>query len=105
MRRVNFLPNIITAFGLAIGLFVIFKTNMIAPGLSSYEILYISAFLILLAAFADVLDGAVARIIHAESEFGFMFDSLADAISFGVAPSVLFLKNLSLEQGTGLSFY
>lgn len=105
MRRVNFLPNIITAFGLACGLFVIFKTNMIGPGLSSYQILYTSAFLLLLAAFADVLDGAVARIIHAESEFGFMFDSLADAVSFGIAPSVLFLKNLSLEQGTGLSFF
>jgi CDP-diacylglycerol--serine O-phosphatidyltransferase len=43
--------------------------------------------------------------MHAESEFGFMFDSLADAVSFGVAPSVLLLKNLSLEQGTGLSFF
>lgn len=105
MRRVNFLPNIITAFGLSCGLFVIFKTNMIGPGSSTFQMLYISAFLLLLAAFADVLDGAIARIIHAESEFGFMFDSLADAVSFGVAPSVLFLKNLSLEQGTGLSFF
>jgi CDP-diacylglycerol--serine O-phosphatidyltransferase len=67
--------------------------------------LYTSAFLLLLAAFADVLDGAIARIIRAESEFGFMFDSLADAVSFGIAPSVLFLKHLSVEQGTGLSFF
>jgi len=105
MRRVNFLPNIITAFGLACGLFVIFKVNMIGPGSGTFQMLYTSAFLLLLAAFADLLDGAVARIIRAESEFGFMFDSLADAVSFGIAPSVLFLKNLSLEQGTGLSFF
>ncbi len=105
MRRVNFLPNIITAFGLACGLFVIFKVNMVSPGTSTFHMLYISAFLLLLAAFADVLDGAVARIIRAESEFGFMFDSLADAVSFGIAPSVLFLKVLSVEQGTGLSFF
>lgn len=105
IRRVNFLPNMITAFGLSCGLFVIFKVNMIEAGSGTFHMLYTSAFLLLLAAFADVLDGAVARIIRAESEFGFMFDSLADAVSFGIAPSVLFLKNLSLEQGTGLSFF
>jgi CDP-diacylglycerol--serine O-phosphatidyltransferase len=65
----------------------------------------VSTLLLLVAAFADLLDGAVARAFRAESEFGFIFDSLADAISFGVAPSVLLLKSLSLEQGTGLSFY
>ena len=58
-----------------------------------------------MAAFADLLDVAIARVIRAESEFGFVFDSLADAVSFGVAPSVLLLKSLSLEQGTGLSFF
>jgi len=105
MRQVNFLPNIITAFGLACGLFVIFKINMVEPGESNYQILYSSSLLLLLAAFADLLDGVVARVIRAESEFGFMFDSLADAVSFGIAPSVLMLKTLSLEQGTGLSFF
>lgn len=105
MRKVNFLPNIITAFSLACGLFVIFKINMVEPGASTYQILYSSSLLLLLAAFADVLDGAVARVIRAESEFGFIFDSLADAVSFGLAPSVLILKTLSLEQGTGISFF
>ncbi len=105
MRQFYLLPNIITAFGLSCGLFVVFKANMTEPGVGTYELLYSSALLLLLAAFADLLDGAVARIIHAESEFGSMFDSLADAISFGVAPSVLFLKSLSLEPATGLSFF
>lgn len=97
-------PNIITAFGLACGLFVIFKINMLEPGAGDYEVVRISAILLLVAALADFIDGALARAIHAESEFGFVFDSLADAISFGVAPSVLMLKTLSLEQGTLLSF-
>ncbi len=105
MRQVNLLPNIITAFGLACGLFVIFKINMVEPGAGTYQILYSSTLLLLVAAFADVLDGAVARVIRAESEFGVMFDSLSDAVSFGIAPAVLTLKNLSLEQGTGLSFF
>ncbi|MBS0651545.1 MAG: CDP-alcohol phosphatidyltransferase family protein [Verrucomicrobia bacterium] len=105
MRRVYLIPNIITAFGLACGLFVIFKVNMVEPGSGTYQVLQTSVLLLLLAAFADLLDGAVARAMRAESEFGVMFDSLADAISFGVAPSVLMLKSLSLEQGTGLSFF
>lgn len=105
MRKINVVPNIITAFGLACGLFAIFKVNMVEPGSGTYQLLMASALLILLAAVADVLDGAIARFMHAESEFGFMFDSLSDAISFGVAPSVLLLKFLSLEQGTGLSLY
>lgn len=105
MRQIYLIPNIITAFGLSCGLFVIFKTNMTEPGSGMYELLHSSALLFLLTAFADLLDGAVARIIRAESEFGSMFDSLADAISFGVAPSVLFLKSLSLQHGTGLSFF
>lgn len=105
MRRVYIIPNIITAFALACGLFVIFKVNMLEPGSGNYQVLHTSILLLLLAAFADVMDGALARAMHAESEFGFIFDSLADAVSFGVAPSVLMLKSLSLEQGTGLSFF
>ncbi len=104
-KRVYFIPNAITAFALACGLFVIFKINMVEPGEGSYHVLFTSLLLLLVAAVADVLDGAVARIIKAESEFGVVFDSLSDAVTFGVAPSVLLLKSLSLEQGTGLSFF
>lgn len=104
-KRVYFIPNAITAFGLACGLFVIFKINMVEPGEGSYHVLFTSLLLLLVAAIADVLDGAVARIIKGESEFGIIFDSLSDAVTFGVAPSVLLLKSLSLEQGTGLSFF
>ena len=105
MRRINILPNIITAFALSCGLFVIFKVNMVEPGGGTYLLLYTSVLLLLLAGFADFVDGATARLFHAESEFGFMFDSLADAVSFGIAPSVLLLKCLPLELGTGLAAY
>ncbi len=104
MKRVYFVPNIITAFGLACGLFVIFKINMLQPGGGDYEVVYTSVLLLLLAVLADFMDGAMARVFRAESEFGVVFDTLADAVSFGVAPSVLLLKTLSLEQGTFISF-
>jgi CDP-diacylglycerol---serine O-phosphatidyltransferase len=104
MKRVYLVPNIVTAFGLACGLFVIFKVNMVEPGSGDYEVIHSSALLLLIAMLADFIDGALARAIHAESEFGILFDTLADSVSFGVAPSVLLLKTLSLEQGTAISF-
>ena len=97
MRRVYLVPNIITTFGLACGLFVIFKVDMVEAGTGTLQLLTVSSLLLLLAAFADLLDGMVARAFRAESEFGFMFDSLADAVSFGVAPSVLMLKGLFIR--------
>lgn len=104
MKKLHILPNFITAFGLACGLFVIFKVNMVEPGSCYYKVIKTSVLFLLLAAFADFIDGAVARVFHAESDFGCIFDSLADAVSFGIAPSVLFLKSLSLKPGTYLSF-
>ncbi|ASA20150.1 CDP-diacylglycerol--serine O-phosphatidyltransferase [Paenibacillus donghaensis] len=47
--------------------------------------------LILLAAFSDVLDGLLARLLHCSSDFGKQLDSLADMISFGAAPAFLIL--------------
>lgn len=104
MKRIYLVPNIITAFGLACGLFVIFKVNMLREGVGDFDLVRTSVILLLAAALADVIDGALARAIRAESEFGFVFDTLADSISFGVAPSVLMLKTLSLEPGTFFSF-
>jgi len=48
-----------------------------------------SSLLIGVAALLDALDGRVARLTGTTSEFGKEFDSLADVISFGVAPAVL----------------
>lgn len=48
-----------------------------------------AVWLIGLAALLDALDGKVARITNSSSKFGVEYDSLADVVSFGVAPSVL----------------
>lgn len=104
LKKIALLPNVVTAFGLSCGLFVIFKMNMIGIGEANPQVLTAVTGILLLAAFADLLDGAIARAIKAESDFGGIFDSLADAISFGVAPSVIILKTLSIPPGTKLSF-
>ena len=49
----------------------------------------LAAILIVVAAVCDGLDGRVARLTHSTSEFGEEYDSLADLVSFGVAPAVL----------------
>ena len=74
-------------------------------GSADENVLKVAAGLLLLAGFFDLLDGALARAMNAESEFGGFFDCLADAISFGVAPSVIVIKSLSLNPGTPLSFF
>lgn len=104
LKKIALLPNVVTAFGLSCGLFVIFKMNMTGVGEVNSQILTAVTGILLLAAFADLLDGAIARAMKAESDFGGIFDSLADAISFGVAPTVIILKSLSVAPGTKLSF-
>ena len=49
----------------------------------------LAAILVIVAALLDGLDGRVARLTNSTSEFGEEYDSLADLVSFGVAPAVL----------------
>lgn len=48
-----------------------------------------AAILLIIAGFLDTFDGRIARMTHTESDFGKEFDSLADVITFGVAPALL----------------
>jgi CDP-diacylglycerol---serine O-phosphatidyltransferase len=94
VKQIFLIPNAITAFGLTCGLFVIFKTSLADVNPNLFSLLQASAILLLIAAIADLADGAVARLIKAESEFGGQFDSLSDSVTFGVAPPLLILKSL-----------
>ncbi|CUS77332.1 CDP-diacylglycerol---serine O-phosphatidyltransferase [Candidatus Kryptonium thompsonii] len=58
-----------------------------------------SAWFIIIAAIFDSLDGTMARLTKSATEFGVELDSLADVISFGVAPSVLVYKFYFHELG------
>jgi CDP-diacylglycerol---serine O-phosphatidyltransferase len=98
LKRMHLFPNIITAFGLICGLFVIFKMAVTDVTCHNFEVLQFSAIILLLAAAADLLDGAVARLMGAESDFGVFFDSVADSITFGVAPSVIVLTSLNVDS-------
>lgn len=58
---------------------------------------------IVLGAVFDMLDGMMARLVKASSEFGVELDSLCDVVTFGVAPSAILYKAFFFQYpGTGL---
>lgn len=59
----------------------------------------LAAVLVLVAALCDVLDGWAARLLGVHSELGMQLDSLADVVSFGVAPAMLLLNYLMAHAG------
>lgn len=75
-------PNLFTIGNLICGSVAVLH---IATGFDTTPAVY----LILLAAILDLFDGAVARALGADGELGKQLDSLADVVSFGVAPSVI----------------
>jgi CDP-diacylglycerol--serine O-phosphatidyltransferase len=109
--KIYFLPNLMTACNLACGFFAVL---MIFRGLvevgsakippkeyyehvkSYYEY---AILLIFGSCLFDLLDGRLARLGGQESPFGQEFDSLADIISFGMAPAMLLSKAVLFPLG------
>ncbi len=60
---------------------------------------HLSALMIFIATFFDLIDGLLARLTKTASMFGVELDSLADVISFGVAPSFLIYKAYFINFG------
>lgn len=88
--KIYFLPNLMTAGNLFCGFIAL--TRIVEADLNSANFTHVirsGLFFILLACIFDILDGRVARMGGVESPFGREFDSLADIISFGVAPAFL----------------
>jgi len=73
------IPSLFTLMNLLCG----FSAILIAE-------LHISTMLLLAGMFFDVIDGLVARLLKVQSQFGKELDSLADLVSFGVAPAYLY---------------
>jgi CDP-diacylglycerol--serine O-phosphatidyltransferase len=89
LRKTLFLlPNIITLSSIFCG-FDSIRLSATATGDDDY---YRASVLLVFALFFDMLDGRVARLTKTQSAFGLQIDSLADVISFGVAPGLLVYK-------------
>jgi CDP-diacylglycerol--serine O-phosphatidyltransferase len=77
----NFIPNLLTGINLFLGFWAIilaFEGNVLT-----------ACWLIVVASICDGLDGKIARFIHRSSDIGLELDSLADVVSFGVAPGIV----------------
>jgi CDP-diacylglycerol--serine O-phosphatidyltransferase len=87
--KIYFLPNVLTGANLFCGFVALTKIVQWDAESGNYRDIQVALLFILLAGIFDLLDGRVARMGGAESPFGREFDSLADIISFGVAPAFL----------------
>jgi CDP-diacylglycerol--serine O-phosphatidyltransferase len=90
-RGVYILPNLFTTGNLFCGFWAIVSVFQ--------EKFFYAAIAILLASVFDLLDGKVARLSGATSKFGVQYDSLADLVSFGVAPALLAFSWALREYG------
>ncbi|MDY0095850.1 MAG: CDP-diacylglycerol--serine O-phosphatidyltransferase [Candidatus Vecturithrix sp.] len=81
MKKIYLLPNLFTLGNIFFGFYSIIFTISGA--------FVRAAYMIIIAGFFDVFDGKIARATNSTSRFGVEFDSLADLVSFGVAPGVL----------------
>jgi len=80
-KGIYILPNLFTSLNLFAGFYAI---------VSSIDGKFVAAsYAILVAAVFDSLDGKVARVTNTASKFGIEYDSLADLISFGLAPGLM----------------
>ena len=77
----HIIPSVFTSLHLICGMFSI---------ILAFEGHYVpAAWLVLLALIFDSLDGRLARALDSNSQFGLVYDSLSDIISFGVAPAMV----------------
>jgi len=102
-RRIYVLPGLFTAANLFFGFLAIIRCiqarHLLSPALA-HDYYIQAVWCVLLAAFCDSLDGRIARLGKRESLFGKEFDSIADMVSFGVAPSLMvFFLVLSPTEG------
>ncbi|MEO5628706.1 MAG: CDP-diacylglycerol--serine O-phosphatidyltransferase [Thermomonas sp.] len=95
-RGIYLLPNLFTTAGLFGGFFAI-----IAASQGRIEAACVAIFI---AGILDGIDGRVARLTNTQSEFGVQYDSLADLVSFGMAPAlVMYHWSLSSMKLDGIT--
>jgi len=85
------IPNMLTLVNLLAGILSIY-IGMLGD-------LKVAAYLIFIAAILDFMDGFAARMLNAYSDIGKQLDSLADLVSFGVAPGFILLNMISISHG------
>lgn len=87
----KYIPNILTLLNLTFGLLAIF--------LAVIRQLDLAVYAIMLGIFCDFFDGFAARLLNVEGELGKQLDSLADMVTSGVAPGIIWFQLISIHLG------
>ncbi|WP_066370701.1 CDP-diacylglycerol--serine O-phosphatidyltransferase [Neobacillus fumarioli] len=95
-QAIKAIPNLFTLGNLLCG--------VLSITLNMSGFLELASIMIFFSATLDVLDGRIARKLNVNSEFGVELDSLADIVSFGVAPALLFHSIAAPSILTSLAF-
>jgi CDP-diacylglycerol--serine O-phosphatidyltransferase len=94
------LPNLFTLASVFCGLYSIVLTAQLGhDGADDSDLLYKAAIAIVFGLLFDGADGRIARLTKTQSDLGMQLDSLADVITFGVAPAILVYRWGLLELG------
>jgi len=96
----NNIPNAITSLNLLCGCIACIVALTPSCVTNNHMVAFA---LIALAAVADFLDGLVARLLHAVSGIGKELDSLADLVSFGLAPAMVLYSVMQFQGADGWS--
>jgi len=83
------LPNLFTLSSIFCGFYAVVLCLGTPSGPPGDDAHYRAALLIIFGMFFDTIDGRVARLTRTQSSFGIQLDSLADVVTFGVAPAIL----------------
>jgi len=90
LKTLPVFPTLLTAGNLACGITAVLCAAHYTPGAPSHQwMLIIGAGMVFAAMVFDMFDGKVARMTNTAGPFGAELDSLADVVSFGVAPAIL----------------
>ena len=99
-RKLRWLPNTLTLCNSWCGFAsILWSLSVYESSTDIYDVVLISSLIILGAMVFDVLDGFAARMLNATSMIGLQMDSLADMVTFGVAPAVLMVVSTHWLQG------
>jgi len=90
LKTLPVFPTLLTAGNLAAGITAVLCAASYVPGSADHRyMLFIGACAVFVAMVFDMFDGKVARMTRTAGPFGAELDSLADVVSFGVAPAIL----------------
>ena len=100
---ISVVPTLLTLANLMCGFAAIHYASRgdVTTAVFGWNAITVGGCLIFLGMFFDAIDGSVARLTRSTSDLGAQLDSIADVVTFGVAPAFLMLQLVEAYYGSG----